>query len=347
MKRTAYIILSIAVLAGCSKPALISEQKITMTAGISDIEVSSKAGDDPASANEYSGTVPTNEKPLNAAVWFSYSSTVFSSTPTDDVYLLPCHTTMQFTSSAKTYARIEGKDLKYPIPTAGNETVSSVYSVGFHPNSGWDVTDNTEKGAKHVISGSEDLMFADIIEGKWNDPFPAQNYKHLLTWVKINVCATTPETAVQWGNVTDVWISSKENVEVQFGYNTEENKGISTVSYTGNEQYIRTFSGDSPLGLVSQQVGSVFCSPSDSYTIRIKTENMTNPKEIRNIRVETIETEDGTEAVAEEDYLPAEQLRGKLVIINLYFQPYDIVEGTCSLYYWNNKNEDLYLEEVN
>ena len=40
----------------------------------------------------------------------------------------------------------------------------------------------------------------------------------------------------------------------------------------------------------------------------------------------------------------AEDSRGKLFIINLYFKPFDIVEGKSSLYYWNNKNEELYLQ---
>jgi hypothetical protein len=40
----------------------------------------------------------------------------------------------------------------------------------------------------------------------------------------------------------------------------------------------------------------------------------------------------------------AEKSRGKLFIINLYFKPFDIVEGKSSLYYWNNKNEELYLQ---
>lgn len=35
---------------------------------------------------------------------------------------------------------------------------------------------------------------------------------------------------------------------------------------------------------------------------------------------------------------------GKLFILSLYFTPFNIIEGTCTLNYWNDQNEDLYLQ---
>ena len=39
---------------------------------------------------------------------------------------------------------------------------------------------------------------------------------------------------------------------------------------------------------------------------------------------------------------PAETV-GKLYILRLYFNPFNIIEGTCTLNYWNGQNDDLYL----
>jgi len=36
---------------------------------------------------------------------------------------------------------------------------------------------------------------------------------------------------------------------------------------------------------------------------------------------------------------------GKLLIINLYFNEIEVVSGVCSLSYWENTSEDLYLEQ--
>ena len=47
------------------------------------------------------------------------------------------------------------------------------------------------------------------------------------------------------------------------------------------------------------------------------------------------------------DYEPLTSLSeaaGKLFIISLYFSPFNVIEGTCTLNYWNDQNEDLYMK---
>lgn len=319
MKRFTYILISF-VLASCGKIEISDTHQIGLRAGIGEMEVVSKASTE---AVPYKGTVPTSSSPLDASVWFSLKPDKFEDQSGNT--FIPCHTEMKFTGEGMTYADylLEGSDtpISLTYPTSEN---TPVYCVGFYPKTGWTTSDYVNAG--HAINGTEDLMHAGVISGTWNNHFPSQQYSHLLTWVKISVCAMTMETARQWGNVTKVTISCKNALNI--------NLATSEVTYSGEQEIIiYEDSKGSELSLTSTELGSLFCAPETEYEIKIKTANYGE---------KTI-----TVPLSDLNYNPlssATDAVGKLFIISLYFNPFNIIEGTCTLNYWNDQNEDLYLK---
>lgn len=319
MKRFTYILISF-VLASCGKIEISDTHQIGLRAGIGEMEVVSKASTE---AVPYKGTVPTSSSPLDASVWFSLKPDKFEDQSGNT--FIPCHTEMKFTGEGMTYADylLEGSDtpISLTYPTSEN---TPVYCVGFYPKTGWTTSDYVNAG--HAINGTEDLMHAGVISGTWNNHFPSQQYSHLLTWVKISVCAITMETARQWGNVTKVTISCKNALNI--------NLATSEVTYSGEQEIIvYEDSKGSELSLTSTELGSLFCAPETEYEIKIKTANYGE---------KTI-----TVPLSDLNYNPlssAGDAVGKLFIISLYFNPFNIIEGTCTLNYWNDQNEDLYLK---
>ena len=316
----------LAVLWSCSRIDDTENRFIGLSADVADMEVSTRSA---VTGTPYSGSAPSETNPLNAAVWFSTTPGVFTHEPAYPAYL-PCRTTMEFEGESVTYADYDEDptdndpaiSLKYP------NNNNPVYCIGLHPASGW----NSDNGVKisHAITGAEDLMFADQITGTWNSHFPKQQYSHLLTWVKINFCAMTMEAARQWGGVTEITISSKDKLEIDLAETGEK------VSYVGNDIKITTFEKADGLlpSLTSTEAGSVLCSPATQYTVKIKTTNYPDGKVIPVILTDL-------------DYQPlasSSEAVGKLFIISLYFSPFNVIEGTCTLNYWNGQNEDLYMK---
>lgn len=324
-RKIIYIIL-LAALWSCTRIDDNSDRFIGLSAGVADMEVSTRSA---VTGTPYSGSAPSETNRLNAAVWFSTTPGKFIHAPESPAYL-PCRTTIDFKGESVTYADYDESptddepaiSLKYPNNNA------PVYCIGLHPASGWDSDDGVK--ISHAITGAEDLMFADQITGTWNSHFPKQQYSHLLTWVKINFCAMTMEAARQWGGVTEITISSKDKLEIGLAETGEK------VSYVGNDIKIKTFENAEGVlpSLTSTEAGSVLCSPATQYTVKIKTTNNPDGKEIPIILTNL-------------DYQPltsSSEAVGKLFIISLYFSPFNVIEGTCTLNYWNDQNEDLYMK---
>ena len=327
MRKTAYI-LALILLASCSGLEDTSVDSIGLKASIGLMD--SKAPGTKAEAVPYEGTAPTPDNPLNAGVWFSLDRHKFIHAPSGGTNL-PCHTEMTFTSDAATYADYTPAGSSTPVSLKYPTDNASVYCVGFHPASGWDTTDGVT--VTHAITGSEDLMFADIIEGTWNTHFTSQQYSHLLTWVKVSVCAMTMETAKQWGNVTDVRISSRSTVAVDLS------KDSNRISYSGIQE-IPAYNGPAEgieLNLTNKDIGSVFCIPETKDGKAVVSVSITTS----NYGTKTVDV-----PLSDLNYVPltsADQTIGKLFILSLYFNPFSLIEGTCTLNYWNDQNEDLYL----
>lgn len=320
MKNFVYITL-LCLLASCERIENIDGHLIGLKADVGEL-----VSDTKVAAVPYEGTSPTADSRLSAAVWFSLSPSKFQHNP-EAPSNLPCRTTMTFESTATTYAsylpdgKTESVSLRYP--TADN---TPVYCIGLYPDTGWTTTDGIQ--VSHPINGEDDLMFADVIQGTWDNHFENQEYNHLLTWIKVSVCAMTLETATQWGNVTNITVSSKSKVNIDL---SQANKKI---SYDGETQALTTYDDQTgiSLSLTSQEAGSVFCSPATEYEVRITTENY--GEKTLTVKLSDLDYNDLTNA---------DQAVGKLFILSLYFNPFNVIEGTCTLNYWNDQNEDLYL----
>lgn len=313
-------------MAACSEtasdePDLNGNIQLGVTVG--DLQISSRAG---VEADPY---LAQDGKPLKAAVWFRNYDGDYENNP-DAKTNLPVHTTVEFNGSQLTYVLYDKKNLKYPT---GN---SKIYCVGLYPVSEplqWKTTDNMI--VSHDINGNQDLMFAPEIEGCWNQNFPLQRYEHLLTWIKINICATSHDAVEAWGMIEQIYIHSDDEVTIDL-------KGGSCSYKESGQKKIPVMSNSSLLSTSTHEVGSVFCSPETEYKVTVQTRNKSGKMEERTITLPLnlidIDNDDYMTEVTTE-----EQARGKCFVLSLYFMPHNVVDGICTLNSWSNQNEDIYI----
>ena len=315
------------MLAACSQNSneTFDDKAIALNAGI--VEATSTRA---IKTDEVRGNVPSDKYPLNALICFGTESKVYKHAPTEPSYL-PCRTTINYTSGNKTYPTpYDGNPLKYP------QDNSLVYCVGLHPQTGWTFTDNSN--VTFPIDGRSDIMFAPEIIGKWELPFDAQTYTHLQAWMKITICATAPEAIEAWGDIDSIAIKSKAQVEINLGAETDslsfENNGIK-------------YSGEKCIGIVKKsdnvklethikEVGQFFYVPLNMAaedTIIIKTRN----KELKKIPFKLIDKNNKTIS-------HISKAIGKLYIVELEFQPFDLIKAECTLDSWDAWDDNLYLE---
>lgn len=288
----------------------------------------------------FAGT-PSGNNILDVALWFSNEAGKYSHNPAAPTFV-PCATTASYTSSTPMDIRTGGNLLQYPIPASG-ASADDVYCVGFHPGSGWGApTDGTPvTSAVHAIDGSTDLLFAEQMAGSYSNNFTTQTFNHILTWVKINLSATSLSAARVWGDVEELTIvSSKSSVQIAFSQTLTD---ASSVTYTGGEAEFSLSLPDGEngkkLNITTKTFGQAFCAPPASnssgnlgYIIRVKTQNMPQ-KEL----FVPLMNEDNTTPVASADYAV-----GKLFVINLHFNEIAIVEGVCTLRQWDDQNSEIY-----
>lgn len=269
---------------------------------------------------------------MNASVWFSNEcgKYVDSTSPEAPTYI-PYHTTVTYSDAAPMPVYVnpetQTEPLSYPIGTSYDE----VYCVGLYPASSWSVSDGG-RIASHVIDGKTDIMFSDQIKGAWDNPFTAQQYRHLLTWLKFEASITKVEAAEQWGAITSIRVVNPYNqVNIDFGDENSSTIKASSISYTGNETYIPIVENmNLPLSVVVSDVGACLCAPSTTITIEVTTEKMgtrTVTAQLKNTKNEPLK--DYTQAI------------GKLFIINLCFSFLDDIDGMCHLLPLNEQNIDL------
>lgn len=309
-------LISMFMLTACSeKEDGHLERCIMMRATVGDIKAESKA----VSAKPYEGTDPA-EMPLAADLWFSFKSGEYGTIePTDTYTYIPCHTTATFTSAEITAINYDGdqsKALKYP--TGDDKTI---YCVGFYPQKKWSFTE--DKTFSAVITGEDDLMFAPELSGKWDNQFctseeNSQHFRHMLTWIKIVVCATSDEAASTWGDIQTVSLTTAETITIN-AINAAE------VAYDGSQDLV-IIDENHTLSVNLHEAGSVFCAPAASVIITVTGENgLSASKEIR---------APGGGFMAGNQY-----------IIVLYFNELSVIDGVCSLSSWDNENDNLYLNK--
>ena len=303
----------------------------------------------PATRNSNYAT-PVSDNNITATVWFSTVQGNFRNPDTKDPETnIPGHYVINFKGEEAVFPNVddESKRPRYPIPDK-NGTVQDVYCVGFYPHTYWsyvpgDGTDANHSKATHNITGFEDLMFAPPIQGNWNDHFDRQKFLHLLTWLKVCVCATTTEAGNYWGKLRRITLKNvpsglqiNDLSKMQSQYKGANEKLILTngvngdVSPVGDNFSPNIFINNAgiDLGTNIQDIGSIFCYPQSSYILEIECENGTTkdiPIELKALSASTIN-------------FPA----GFQYLLTLYFHPFNVVEGVCTLNAWDAQNEDLY-----
>lgn len=341
-----YIFIAIlgTALASCTEPTVegIPTGEISLAAranAIDGMDATTRAASD---AKEYRGIYPA-DAPFKAMVCFSTTLGTYKNNPIvsgDNPTCLPIHTTMEFglntpifppehkpTESATAYK------LKYP--KEGN-----AYCVGFyldHKENGnyihnsentWKISDDGTV-ATHPIDGNIDLMFAPEIEGSRGKPFGTQQYHHLQTWLKINVIATSEEAKNNWGDIEYIKVKSKNTVQL---YLTKKDINDAVTYDTNGESQPILIVENKRLDTYIKEVGSAFCEPQAVCTLLVKTKNHKAEKEIPISLADT----------AGNPVTEIKDIRGKLFAITLFFKPFAVVEGVCTLKAWENQDEDLF-----
>lgn len=286
--------------------------------------------------NAYTGTVPSADNELNAAVWFSLTSGSYPEADGETAYNIPVHTGINFRSGTATFPDelTEDKRPKYPTDN------SPVYCVGFYPNTGWELVENDPTKATHPITGKQDLMFAPQITGRWDSHFSTQHYRHLLTWLKVCVCATTAEAGSYWGNLKKITLKgvpvsltvdlTKKEKETDDEAEFDQEKAV---TFSKGMEDVSILDDDIELTITTQDIASVFCHPQKEYYLDIECENGT----ATNVKVTLTPLTDTDEEKKKLEY-PA----GLQYVLILYFHPFNVVDGVCTLKEWNAQNENLY-----
>ena len=259
---------------------------------------------------------------------------------------IPCHTSALFASSDFEFIKYKGDNLTYPSRV--EDAFHDVYCVGLYPNENWTIS-NDGKTASHLIDGSSDIMFADIIKGSWSSPFSKPlNFKHLQTWLKVLVSANTNDAAEKWGKVTKITVGSAKGVNIALGSIAAQSgaaANTSNLTYTDDTTVITVFerAGGLPLSITTQEVGSVFAvSPARNsnndqaikFYMKVHTETFPEGKDVKVLLYDL----NNTLIQAKNETI------GKLFVLNLNFTNLDVIEGVCTLNYWNDQDDDLYLE---
>lgn len=307
---------------------------------------------------------PVANNNITATVWFSTVKGKFpdgtgTDNPKNESTNIPGHYIINFEGEKAVFPYVDNENERprYPIPDESG-TVQKVYCVGFYPSTGWNYVEGTNNNpsnkATHTITGFEDLMFAPPIMGNWNVHFDRQKFLHLLTWLKVCVCTTTTEAGNYWGKLKRITLKNvpsglqiNDLSKMQSEYKVNNDKLILTDGDDGDvsplyeyddngekkEYDVDIMDEDSgidsgmDLGINIQDVGSIFCYPQSSYTLEIVCEKGTVTKII------SLRSLSGSEIG-----FPA----GMQYVLTLYFHPFNVVEGVCTLNAWDAQNEDLY-----
>jgi hypothetical protein len=328
MRGKIIILLAVTLACSCSKWMKGDEATIKVSAVIRDMSVSTKA-----QANPFKGTYPTEENILNSKVLFSHNFSAFpeNNSPSAPHYI-PSHTEISFSSSNLFPATIEKGtveySLTYPIPSDTQYGIAkTVHCAGLSPVEGW-TFESDGKSATHPINGTDDIMFADVKSGEWDRTIPPLEFAHIQTWLKISVCATTAEATRTWGKIDSLKVKTKTAAKITFP--TTEG-GTSTIEYI-DDGWIKVIQ-KKDINITSSEFCSVFTSPQTTCELIVYTEKY---KEGRTVSIPLYDLNN-------KRIDDASKTKGKLYVISLYFSPFKIINGICTLDYWNDQDENLYL----
>lgn len=205
------------------------------------------------SRTPYLLSAPTIDKPLWADVLASTTAFMFKNEDkngSDGTVAL--HTKAKFTAgkeqllNAAVYPKKDGN--------------TPVYFVGLHPQTWTVASDGTS--ASYTFSGKEDVMFAPQIYGKYAAnlnaaTWPTFTFKHLLTWIRIQMVAENEDISAAWGKITGLTIKSQKGITVQLK-NFAENYDVTDAAQFNADTDVN-FTGDAvPLSFFKTDTDNVF-----------------------------------------------------------------------------------------
>lgn len=215
---------------------------------------------------------PASDNVLSADVWGSTDAYLFKheeyseGKPYDGSQnggKVAIHTSASFRSGDPQLlsAAIYGKD---------GDTAPPVYFVAFHPNR-WTTPGGESEGkvATYTFDGNDDVMFAPQVSGHYANDYnnsPELYFRHLLTWLRIEMKAENETVSNSWGPLKSITIRSKNTVTVDLtsdAYNNGEYKF--EIEGTGKDAGIQkynfddiTFSGETDMNFYWTKEEKVF-----------------------------------------------------------------------------------------
>ena len=250
----------------------------------------------------YTNETPSENSPLNALVCVSTDDFLFPSDGKDGTEdgTIGKHIHAQFQSGTSQLINGAYYNRSYPM---------DVYFSAFHPQSGWTFTDNNT--ASLTFNGSHDVMFAPQVSGKYgNNTPPTLDFRHLLTWLKLEISAESDAVATAWGPLKSITIESSNKVSIDLSktFNPDDvkfsNEKVAMNFYkTGADEVFPVPGNGYTMTTEVEEVGYVLCEPvqaivNDPYAsgiVRVPEYKMTIVSQYRNVTVD-IDLKDGVES---------------------------------------------------
>ena len=176
---------------------------------------------------------PSPEHPLKTDVWGSTTSYIFTEEFYDQEKTRPWDGSDESGKVAiHTDATFQSGDPQLLRAAIYNKnTKPTVYFVAFSPISHgaekWVASDDG-KSASFVFSGNDDVMFAPQVQGTYATDYsksPVLSYRHLLTWLRVEMQAESKEVSDSWGAIKSMTIRSNSNVKIDLQKEAYNNDG--------------------------------------------------------------------------------------------------------------------------
>ena len=176
---------------------------------------------------------PSPEHPLKTDVWGSTNSYIFTEEFYDQERTRPWDGSDESGKVAiHTDATFQSGDPQLLRAAIYNKnTKPTVYFVAFSPISQgaekW-VASEDGKSASFVFSGNDDVMFAPQVQGTYATDYsksPVLSYRHLLTWLRVEMQAESKEVSDSWGAIKSMTIRSNSNVKIDLQKEAYNNDG--------------------------------------------------------------------------------------------------------------------------
>lgn len=213
----------------------------------------------------FNGTAPSESQPLDALVCISTDSYSYPSGGNDGTTdgTIGKHLQVQFSSGSRQL--INGAYYNKSTPDR------TVYFSAMHPQSGWSFAGSTSVHC--TFDGSDDVMFAPQETGKYgNQNPPTLNFRHLLTWIKMEIKADSEAVATAWGPLRSITIGSKNGISIDLGKEFDKNDVVfdndvdmKFYKISSPEEVFPDATTGYPMTTASSEVAYVLCAPVIAY----------------------------------------------------------------------------------